>query len=437
MEEYSIRNRLYNKYNKSNKIIIKYQEYISTKKIQKLQNKYNNQINEITESYLYLQQSNINTDNSTRNSFMKYFKEIDDSKKNQNDNSKVNSDTNIKKHIIKKLKNKKVNNPRKYLENKNRGIPLILLDFIHPYEYLFNHRIKNYKTNKEKNKDFKYHLSETSYNSDKNLFKKKLKLFPRNQNNLNITPINKTEIQKNTLNMKYTKHKPIKRENNFLKNSISKIKKISKNKKYIMSTENNKTSNINIFITDNSLSHKNRKKELLKSLSNLNEKTKKIKNELINDNESQKNYFSEEKDKKEEFNLDKSLFKILNKNVYKKPTTQTIKNIFRHIKKKNSFSDLIRQYSSFKNKKKSFNSPNKKKFLKELLKMDIVDKKETFLSNYQFKNNYEIRGGINQLQEKQNSKIRKLFNKKIIKMKNLNIKRIESFRKSMINSKNK
>ena len=69
--------------------------------------------------------------------------------------------------------------------------------------------------------------------------------------------------------------------------------------------------------------------------------------------------------------------------------------------------------------------------------MDIVDKKETFLSNYKFKNNYEIRGGINQLQEKQNSKIRKLFNKKIIKMKNLNIKRIESFRKSMINSKNK
>lgn len=437
MEEYSIRNRLYNKYNKSNKIIIKYPEYISTKKIQKLQNKYNNQINEITESYLYLQQSNINIDNSTRNSFMKYFKEIDDSKKNQNDNSKVNSDTNIKKHIIKKLKNKKVNNPRKYLENKNRGIPLILLDFIHPYEYLFNHKLKNNKNNKEKNKDFKYHLSETNYNSDKNLFKKKLKLFPRNQNNLNITPINKTEIQKNTLNMKYTKHKPIKRENNFLKNSISKIKKISKNKKYIMSTENNKTSNINIFITDNSMNHKNRKKELLKSLSNLNEKTKKIKNEIINDNESTKNYFSEEKDKKDEFNLDKSLFKILNKNIYKKPTTQTIKNIFRHIKKKNSFSDLIRQYSSFKNKKKSFNSPNKKKFLKELLKMDIVDKKETFLSNYQFKNNYEIRGGINQLQEKQNSKIRKLFNKKIIKMKNLNIKRIESFRKSMINSKNK
>ena len=69
--------------------------------------------------------------------------------------------------------------------------------------------------------------------------------------------------------------------------------------------------------------------------------------------------------------------------------------------------------------------------------MDIIEKKETFLSNYQYKNNYIIKDGINQLQEKQNSKIRKLFNKKIIKMKNLNIKRIESFRKSMINSKNK
>ena len=67
--------------------------------------------------------------------------------------------------------------------------------------------------------------------------------------------------------------------------------------------------------------------------------------------------------------------------------------------------------------------------------MDIIEKKETFLSNYQYKNNYIIKDGINQLQEKQNSKIRKLFNKKIIKMKNLNIINIESFHKNMNNSK--
>ena len=41
MEEYSIRNRLYNK-PKSKKIIIKYPEYISSRNLLKLQNKYNN-----------------------------------------------------------------------------------------------------------------------------------------------------------------------------------------------------------------------------------------------------------------------------------------------------------------------------------------------------------------------------------------------------------
>ena len=425
MEEYSIRNRLYNK-PKSKKIIIKYPEYISSRNLLKLQNKYNNKFNEITESYLYLQQSNINTDDSTRNSFMKYFKKINEPKKEQNDNSKVNSDIIIKKHITKKIKNKIVNNPRQYLEKKNRFIPLILLDFIHPYEYLFNHKIKN---NKRKSKEFKYHLSEINYNSDKNLFNKKIKFFSRNKKKLNISPINKTEIRKNTLN---ARHKRIKSENNVFKNSISKIKKSSKNKEYIISTEDNKTRKMNIFITESSMNHKNRKKELFKSLSSLNEKTKKIK-ELIKENTPNK-YSDGEKNKKEAINLDKNLFKLLlDRKNSKKSNPQTIKNIFRQIKKKNYFSDLIRQYSSYR--EKLFHSPNRKKFLKELLKMDIIEKKETFLSNYQYKNNYIIKDGINQLQEKQNSKIRKLFNKKIIKMKNLNIINIESFHKNMNNSK--
>ena len=263
------------------------------------------------------------------------------------------------------------------------------------------------------------------------MFNKKIKFFSRNKKKLNISPINKTEIRKNTLN---AKHKRIKSENNVFKNSISKIKKSSKNKEYIISTEDNKTRKMNIFITESSMNHKNRnrKKELFKSLSSLNEKTKKIK-ELIKENTPNK-YSDGEKNKKEAINFDKNLFKLLlDRKNSKKSNPQTIKNIFRQIKKKNYFSDLIRQYSSYR--EKLFHSPNRKKFLKELLKMGIIEKKETFLNNYQYKNNYIIKDGINQLKEKQNSKIRKLFNKKVIKMKNLNIINIESFHKNMNNSK--
>ena len=66
---------------------------------------------------------------------------------------------------------------------------------------------------------------------------------------------------------------------------------------------------MNIFITESSMNHKNRKKEFFKSLSSLNEKTKKIK-ELIKENTPNK-YSDGEKNKKEAINLDKNLFKLL------------------------------------------------------------------------------------------------------------------------------
>ena len=440
MEENSKGNNLYNNVDKSHskKIILKFPKYISNKELEKLRNKYTYELNAITESNLYLQQSNMNNNASKRNSFIKYFKEIDNPYKNKEDNSKINSDLIIKKHLIKKLNNKKINNPRKYLEKTtNKFIPKNLLDFIHPYEYLFNHKIKNNNKN-IKNKELKLNLSDNNFNnnikSDKNLFNKKIKYFSRNKTqHLNITSINKTKIQKNSFKQK---QKIIKTENNFFNNKIPEIKKLSRNKKFLISNDNSNISNNKIFITENNLTtDKNRKKDFLKSLSNISGESKKIKKELIFERvlSSRKLNFENNHKNKNRFNLDKKIQNLLGGEIYinKIIERQIIKNLFRQ-KKINYFSDLTRQYSSSYNKK-TFRSPNNKKFMKELMKMDILEKKESFMNDYQYKNNYGVKIEVNRLQEKMNSKIRKLFNKKITKMKNMNIINIESFYKNMNN----
>ena len=88
------------------------------------------------------------------------------------------------------------------MENTNKFFPRNLLDFFHPYEYLFNHKIKN----DSKNKELKLQLSDNNFNDNKtgkNLFNKKIKYFSRNKTHkLNITPINKTDIQKNSFKAK-------------------------------------------------------------------------------------------------------------------------------------------------------------------------------------------------------------------------------------------
>jgi len=440
MEENSKGNNLYNNVDKSHpkKIILKFPKYISNKELEKLRNKYTYELNAITESNLYLQQSNMNNNASKRNSFIKYFKEIDNPYKNKEDNSKINSDLIFKKHLIKKLNNKKINNPRKYLEKTtNKFIPKNLLDFIHPYEYLFNHKIKNNNKN-IKNKEIKLNLSDNNFNnnikSDKNLFNKKIKYFSRNKTqHLNITSINKTKIQKNSFKQK---QKIIKTENNFFNNKIPEIKKLSRNKKFLISNDNSNISNNKIFITENNLTtDKNRKKDFLKSLSNISGESKKIKKELIFERvlSSRKLNFENNHKNKNRFNLDKKIQNLLGGEIYinKIIERQIIKNLFRQ-KKINYFSDLTRQYSSSYNKK-TFRSPNNKKFMKELMKMDILEKKESFMNDYQYKNNYGVKIEVNKLQEKMNSKIRKLFNKKITKMKNMNIINIESFYKNMNN----
>ena len=439
MEENSKGNKLYNNNeSQTKKIIIKFPKYISNKELEKLRKKFTHELNAIAESNLYLQQSNMNNNASKRNSFIKYFKEVHNPYNlNKKDNSKINSDLIIKKHLIKKLINKKINNPRKYLEETtNKFIPKNLLDFIHPYEYLFNHKIKNNSKN-SKNKELKLNLSDNNFNNiktDKNLFNKKIKYFSRNKtHHLNITSINKTEIQKNSFK---PKQKIIKTESNFFNNKIPEIKKLNRNKKLLISNDNFNTSNNKIFITENNLTKdKNRKKDFLKSLSNISGESKKIKKELIFERllSSRRLNYEDKQKNKIRFNLDKMIQNLLGGEIYINKITerQIIKNLFRQ-KKINYFSDLTRQYSSSYNKK-TFRSPNNKKFMKELMKMDILEKKESLMNDYQYKNNYGVKIEVNKLQEKMNSEIRELFNKKITKMKNMNIINIESFYKNMNN----
>ena len=285
MEHNSIRKKLYNYFEnitKTKKIIIKYPEYISTGELNKLKEKNQKELNEIKASNIYLQQNTINSSKSKRNSFINYLNQINSSEKCNENNSRIDSDMFIKKNFIKKLKNKSVNNPRKYLEKTNKVLPSKLLDYIHPYEYLFNHKIKNNSKN-SKNKELKLNLSDNNFNNiktDKNLFNKKIKYFSRNKtHHLNITSINKTEIQKNSFK---PKQKIIKTESNFFNNKIPEIKKLNRNKKLLISNDNFNTSNNKIFITENNLTtDKNRKKDFLKSLSNISGESKKIKKELI------------------------------------------------------------------------------------------------------------------------------------------------------------
>ena len=423
MEENSIGYKQYNynlnKSKDSKKIIrIKYPEYITTKELKKLQDKNDIELNEINKNNIYLQQQSIFSTKSKMNSFQNYLNEIYLSEKNKNENSKIkiNPDNIIKKHLIKKLRNKRLNNPRKILENKNKFFPSNLLDYIHPYEYLFNHKVKDNinKANshriKTENKNLQLHLSDISFISkEKNLYKK-TKYISRNKQ-INIK-INKTETNK-----KKKKEKKIKcrTENNFFNSNISSIKKSRNDKK--------------IFLTDTSRDKNNeRKKEFLKSLSNITDRLNYIKKEIKSERKNSNKNININNEKK----LNGILSKLSNINS-KNYDIENIKNLFNQIKKKSFFADLSQQYSSYN--KKTFPLPIKKKFLRELLKMNLLEKKEKYINSYRYNNDYQIKNQFNKLKENEISKERNLFNHRITQMKNLNIINIESFYKTMNNIK--
>ena len=196
---------------KSKKIVLKYPQYISNKELMKCQIKIANELYEIKKENFYLQNSSIFNE-VKRKSLDKLFKDMEQLNNSKNNNKKDNSnlkfDSPIKKPLIKKLKNKKMllstNNVRKILESKTKFIPSKLLDFIHPYEYLFNN--KNIQS-RNKNKQITLQLNNINSNSVNNIkiltlnnkTTKKIKT-----NNIIISPIKtNNENNKNTLSRNF------------------------------------------------------------------------------------------------------------------------------------------------------------------------------------------------------------------------------------------
>lgn len=402
-------------------IKLKYPEYIGTKDLEKFQKKNKNRLKEIEKSNLDLQTDDIFFDIFQKSQSNNNLKGINVSAKNNKDSTKLVSDIITKKYLMKKL-----NNPRKYLEKKmkNSNFPSFLLDYIHPHEYLFNHKIKgknniNIKNNSNKNHELILNLNDNSDSSEIRStrsimsYYKKPKYFSRNKhsnNNIqNYSSRNKSKI--------------FCTENNFFNRNTKSIIKKSRNKKYYLTENSNISNNKDLFITDyGTININKRKKELFNNLNDINERSNEINKDI-------KGYYVIEK--KENTmgykKLDKILSKLLDNNI--KTDAETIKNLFKKMKKKNYFSELAQQY--FSCKKKSFPLQTKQNFMKGLFKMNVMEKKETLFNYYRYNNDYTIKDGFNKLKEKELSKERTLFNKKITKMKNLNIKYIRTFNNTM------
>ena len=369
MEEKSFLNNFLNSDEneiKSKKIVLKYPKCISNRELFKNQIRLKNELYEINKENFFLQNSSIFKE-VKRKSLDKLFKDVEKLNNSTKNDSKKDLNKNIdilmKKQLIKKIKNKRTliptNNSRKILENKTKFIPSFLLDFIHPYEYLFNQ--KNIES-RNKNRQLKLHLTDLNFNS---------------VNNINLLTSYNNKSSKNNISPIKAKHKVSKKIYN------------------------------NIYV-------------------NLNN----IKTEIMSENENTNRIIklNENKEKK----LDKilsSLSSIKKSEPKNNSDINIIKHLFKQIKKKNHFNELTRQYSTY-NKRISKNS-FKKKLVNELIKLNIIEKNEILLSNMQYKENYELKKEINKLEENDMSKERKIFNYKITKMKNMNIKNIEYFRKNI------
>jgi len=213
----------------------------------------------------------------------------------------------------------------------------------------------------------------------------------------------------------------------------------NKNKKYFISSENNisKTSNFlnksnsrnkRIFNTEPSLIKKKNKDEFLKEITNINEQLNEIKNDIISKKEYEDNNL--ERKFEEIKKITKEDMIVANILVEKgRVQMQSTKELFQKMKQKSFISDLTKQY--FTCKKTKYETSIKQKFLKELRKIDILEKKDALLRDLAYKKNYEIRKGVNKLKENDLSKERKIFNNKIVKMKQLNINNHKNFIKSM------
>ena len=417
MEEKSFLNNFLNSDEneiKSKKIVLKYPKCISNRELFKNQIRLKNELYEINKENFFLQNSSIFKE-VKRKSLDKLFKDVEKlNNSTKNDNKKdlnKNIDILMKKQLIKKIKNKRTliptNNSRKILENKTKFIPSFLLDFIHPYEYLFNQ--KNIES-RNKNRQLKLHLTDLNFNS---------------VNNINLLTSYNNKSSKNNISPIKAKHKVSKKiYNNIYVTDVANIK-ASRSRKYCKSPNNNDNRARNTFKKYSQI-----QKYFLRNITDINDNLNNIKTEIMSENENTNRNIklNENKEKK----LDKilsSLSSIKKIEPNNNSDINIIKHLFKQIKKKNHFNELTRQYSTY-NKRISKNS-FKKKLVNELIKLNIIEKNEILLSNMQYKENYELKKEINKLEENNMSKERKIFNYKITKMKNMNIKNIEYFRKNI------
>jgi len=169
---------------------------------------------------------------------------------------------------------------------------------------------------------------------------------------------------------------------------------------------------------------KHNKKILLNEIADINEELKTIQNDLINRQEDDSYLKLEELIKKSQ--NDNIVTNILiEKGRIKFEST---KELFKKMKQKNFLSELKMQY--FTNKKGN-ESSYKKRFLKELKKIILIEKKEALLRDLAYKKNYDIRRGVNRLKEKDLSKEREIFNRKTDKIGKMSINNIKNFIKNM------
>ena len=278
---------------------------------------------------------------------------------------------------------------------------------------------------------------------EKNNFNSSFKLV---KNNLNNKSSNLSELQKES-QLLINNNKIKTNYNNIIltRNYFSKKPKIFNNKKkYYLSTENNinkdsfnlnYSSNKNrrekgrrVISIETSLSKKRKKNELFQEITNIDEQLNNIKNDIISnrkfDNEDIYKKFEEIKKRTKE---DMIVSNILAEKG--RAQMQSTKELFKKMKQKSFISDLTKQY--FTCKKGKYENSIKQKFLKELKKVDLLEKKDALLRDLAYKKNYEIRKGVNKLRENDLFKERKIFNKKTDRMKQININNIENFIKSM------
>ena len=302
------------------------------------------------------------------------------------------------------------------------------------------------------------------YNTESNIHTKKVNLIEKNNFNSSYRLIKNNNIisnkssnltespKKNTKGQIMESNKTNINNNNHIilnKKYFSKTSRIfNNNKKYFLSSENSTNRNKNSFnlitstnrnsskkernrrvlSTESSLSKKRNKEDFFKEITNIDEQLNNIKNDIISRREYDDNdIFKKFEEIKKKTKEDMIVSNILAEKG--RVEMQSTKELFKQMKQKSFISALTKQY--FICKKTKYESSIKQKFLKELRKVDLLEKKDALLRDLAYKKNYEIRKGVNKLKENDVSKERNIFNKKTDRMKQINVNIIENFIKNM------